>query len=251
MFMGIMRRLFSHTLIILILLILIAGLSHAQQRGVSIVKIKDTEGRDIGLYKESHALLIGVSNYTAGWPKLPGVKRDIEEVKDILQKHGFSVTVVSDPNHEALIKAFTDFINRYGLKPDNRLLFYFAGHGHTIKQAYGEEMGYIIPTDAPNPNKDKEGFLSKAMDMQQIEVYAKRIQSKHALFLFDSCFSGSIFALSRAVPESITYKTNRPVRQFITSGSAEETVPDKSIFRDQFIWEKGSLQLYRGGIAIK
>ncbi|MCX8110343.1 MAG: caspase family protein, partial [Syntrophorhabdaceae bacterium] len=243
-----MKRLLSYTLIFIFLSILFTSSSYAQQRGLTIVKIKDKEGKDIGLYRESHALLIGVSDYTAGWPKLPGVKRDITEVKSILERHGFSVTVVLDPNHETLIKAFTDFINRYGLKPDNRLLFYFAGHGHTIKQAYGEEMGYIIPTDAPNPNKDKDGFLSKAMDMQQIEVFAKRIQSKHALFLFDSCFSGSIFALSRAVPESITYKTDRPVRQFITSGSAEETVPDKSIFREQFISAlKGEADLNKDG----
>ncbi|HIF69589.1 MAG TPA: hypothetical protein EYQ29_09850, partial [Candidatus Lambdaproteobacteria bacterium] len=59
--------------------------------------------------------------------------------------------------------------------------------------------------------------------------------AKHALFLFDACFSGSLFALSRAIPESINYKTAKPVRQFITSGSAEETVPDQSIFRSQFV----------------
>lgn len=96
-------------------------------------------------------------------------------------------------------------------------------------------MGYIVPSDAPNPHQDEPGFLAKAMDMQQIEVYAKRIQSKHALFVFDSCFSGSLFALSRAAPESITYKTTEPVRQFITAGSAKEPVPDESIFRQQFI----------------
>jgi hypothetical protein len=36
------------------------------------------------------------------------------------------------------------------------------------------------------------------------------------------------------VPEFISYKTANPVRQFITSGSADETVPDESIFRAQF-----------------
>jgi hypothetical protein len=71
--------------------------------------------------------------------------------------------------------------------------------------------------------------------MAQIEIYAKRIESKHALFMFDACFAGSLFALRDAVPEVINYKTREPVRQFITSGSAEESVPDKSIFREQFI----------------
>jgi len=70
--------------------------------------------------------------------------------------------------------------------------------------------------------------------MKQIEVYAERIDAKHVLFLFDSCFSGSIFSLSRGIPENINYKTALPVRQFITSGSADEQVPDTSIFRQQF-----------------
>jgi formylglycine-generating enzyme required for sulfatase activity len=68
-----------------------------------------------------------------------------------------------------------------------------------------------------------------------MEVYARRIDAKHALFVFDSCFSGSLFALSRAVPAVIGYKTARPVRQFITSGTADETVPDQSVFRRQFV----------------
>jgi hypothetical protein len=41
--------------------------------------------------------------------------------------------------------------------------------------------------------------------------------------------------LSRAIPQNISYKTASPVRQFITSGTAGETVPDQSIFRRQFI----------------
>jgi hypothetical protein len=50
------------------------------------------------------------------------------------------------------------------------------------------------------------------------------------LFIFDSCFSGSVFATSRAAPGIIDYKIANPVRQFIASGAADETVPDKSVF---------------------
>ncbi|CCQ91042.1 exported hypothetical protein [Nitrospina gracilis 3/211] len=207
----------------------------AEERGIRVVPIEDAEGNQVGLYQESHALIVGVSDYTAGWPDLPGVNKDVNLVKNALEKQGFNVVVVMNPNHEGMQKAFNDFINRYGHGVDNRLLFYFAGHGHTLKLAYGGDMGYIVPADAPNPNRDRQGFLARAMDMERIEVYAKRIESKHALFLFDSCFSGSIFALSRAVPENISYKTSQPVRQFVTAGSADETVPDESIFRDQFI----------------
>lgn len=205
------------------------------QRGIGLVSIKDNTGKEVRLYRDSHALVIGVSEYRAGWPKLPGVKSDMRAVRAALQDQGFKVEVVNDPDRAQLTNAFTSFINRHGRDQGNRLLFYYAGHGHTQKLAYGDEMGYIIPVDAPNPNRDKNGFLDAALDMQQIEVYAKRIQAKHALFLFDSCFSGSIFALSRAVPENISYKTAKPVRQFITAGGAGETVPDESIFRRQFV----------------
>ncbi len=47
-------------------------------RGFKRVSIKDRKGQEVGLYKESHALVIGVSKYTSGWPRLPGVKKDIK-----------------------------------------------------------------------------------------------------------------------------------------------------------------------------
>ena len=203
-------------------------------RGLTSVRIRVEDGKELKLYDRSYALVIGVSDYTH-WPKLPGVKRDVEEVARALERHGFLVTKVENPDSAQLDKVFKTFIDTYGLGVENRLLFYFAGHGHTVRQSYGEEMGYIVPADAPLPTRDAAGFMSKAMDMQQMELYARRIQSKHALFLFDSCFSGAIFALSRAVPDAITYKTARPVRQFITSGSADEQVPDESVFRRQLV----------------
>jgi len=114
------------------------------------------------------------------------------------------------------------------------LIFYFAGHGYT-KKIYGNDIGYLLPVNCPNPDNDPGGFQTRAMPMGQIELFAQQIQSKHALFMFDACFSGAVFSQSRDIPGIINYKTTQPVRQFITSGSAEETVPDKSIFRQQFI----------------
>ncbi len=231
-----MRKYLLHVLIIsfVFLLMPVVNVFALQTRGIQVL-IKDAQGKQVGLYKESHALVIGASHYTEGWPKLPGVKEDVQSVNKILEEHGFEVVTVNNPDSEQLNRVYKDFINTYGRKPENRLLLYFAGHGYTKKMSYGSEMGYIVPVDAPNPENDIDGFVNKAMDMQQIEVFAKRIESKHALFLFDSCFSGSLFALSRAIPKSISYKTSWPVRQFITAGSAEETVPDRSTFREQFV----------------
>ena len=221
----------------------------AETRGVKRVAVKLDTGETVSLYSESHALVIGVSDYTAGWPRLQGVKEDVREVTRALEDNGFAVTVVESPDRNGLDGAIRDFISEHGIKPENRLLIYYAGHGYTSTFTDGRTMGYLVPANAPDPNRDSKGFRREALSMQNIETYARTIQSKHALFIFDSCFAGSIFSVTRALPPpSIQRKATRPVRQFITSGSADQQVPDKSVFRLLFTRAlKGDADLNRDG----
>lgn len=190
--------------------------------------------QSVELYANSYALVIGVSDYEH-WPDLPGVAKDIDAVGNSLKKHGFKVISLLNPTRASFDKAIRNFIGDYGQNPENRLLTYYAGHGHTLTTARGRELGYIVPADAPLPKDGIGAFKKKAISMLEIEIFAKQIESKHAMFTFDSCFSGSLFEITRAVPDTISLKTSEPVRQFITAGSAEQTVPDKSIFRNQFV----------------
>ncbi|MCP4694006.1 MAG: PEGA domain-containing protein, partial [Desulfobacterales bacterium] len=122
----------------------------------------------------------------------------------------------------------------HGYDRDNRLLFYFSGHGHTRQNG---EKGYLVPADAPNPKRDEKGFLKKALPMSWILAWSRQIEARHALFLFDSCFSGAVFK-AKDLPEPpphITRATRLPVRQYITAGDAGETVPAKSVFTPAFI----------------
>ncbi|MCP5365891.1 MAG: caspase family protein [Hyphomicrobiales bacterium] len=199
------------------------------------VVIRAKSGQQVTLYKGSYALVIGVSEYVRGWPRLNGVKEDVPAVTAALERQGFQVTVASDPTRDEMDRAFRTFIAKYGRDEDNRLLFYFAGHGHTVERGYGAVMGYLVGREAANPNVDESAFLEGALSMQNIEVYARSIDAKHALFLLDACFAGSVFDATRAIPHVIREKTGWPVRQFITSGTAEQEVPDRSIFRDLFI----------------
>ena len=221
--------------VVLLTLHAIASPAHAQSRGLEPVAVSDRGGQRVLAYDESHALLIGISNYSGGWSRLPGVETDLREVRSALEAHGFAVTVVRDPDLAGLDAAFRGFIARVGHKPNARLLVYFAGHGHTERLTYGGEMGYLVPRDAPDPRKDRSGFVAGAMSMRTIDTFARSIEAKHALFVFDACFSGAVFSPTRALPEVIQAKTAQPVRQFITSGTAEQKVPDQSVFRDQFV----------------
>ncbi|CAN0564712.1 unnamed protein product, partial [Ectocarpus sp. 12 AP-2014] len=206
-----------------------------QNRGAIPVKTK-INGKIETLYNESHALLLGNSDYmNSYWEELNGVKNDIPKIEIALKNAGFNVITKLNLSKEELDKTISDFITSYGKNPENRLLFYYAGHGHTLTKKYGNSIGYIVPIDSPNPEKDESTFEAGAFEMKQIEIYAERIESKHALFLFDACFAGNLFSLRGDIPNIVTYKASLPVRQFITSGSANETVPDNSIFSIQFL----------------
>lgn len=112
--------------------------SHAASRGIKI-NVQTRDGQKIALYSNSYALVVGNGEYTNGWDLLPGALRDVKD-------------------------------------EDNRLLFYYASHGHTEKMATGEELGYIVMVDAPAPEKDQMGFNLASVDMQSLVTQAKMIQ---------------------------------------------------------------------------
>ncbi len=206
----------------------------ANSRGAAASLRITVEGEQIDLYDKSYALLIGVSDYTHGWNDLTQVPVELDGVETALVNQGFTVIRVNNPNDKQLQAAFEDFIDEYGLEPQNRLLFYYSGHGHSFK---GDSKGYLVPTDAPDPHQDKKGFKRKALPMSKILSWARNIESKHALFLFDSCFSGTVFQARGTIPppKLIERLNAKPVRQFITAGSAGETVPAESTFTPLFI----------------
>ncbi len=188
------------------------------------------------LYKESWALVIGVSHYEQ-WMELPGVKKDVERVKTALEKQGFTVRSLLNPTRQELKTTIDDFISEHGLDFENRVVVYFAGHGVTLKTPDNREEGYLVMRDTPALSEpDKTNFIQKAAPIRWMEQYAKDIHSKHALFVFDSCFSGKLFEELRSRRgEPPVGELIKPVRQFITAGTANQTVPDKSLFCDYFV----------------
>ena len=205
------------------------------QRGMKPIKVRTRAGQEIELYKDSYALVVGNSTYTKGWNPLGGALQDVEEVAAALKKHDFTVTLEKDLTKPEFEDAFEKFVTK-GRHENNRLLFYYAGHGHTEKLANGDDLGYLVMVDAPLPENSRINHR-KSVDMESLVTQAKRIQARHVLFIFDSCFSGTILnaARSQEQPENISHSVRQPVRQFITAGRANEGVPDKSVFKQAFL----------------
>ena len=206
------------------------------QRNAEKTIIRDSSGKEVILYEQSHALVIWAGNYQRGWSKLNNVENEAKRVSAALKRRGFNVTQVGDPNGEELQDAIKNFIDTYGYQTDNRLVIFFAGHGHTRQRT----KGYLVPVDAPDPRTseaNKQKFLSLALPMQLINTWARLAEAKHVLFVFDSCFSGTVFK-QRSAPAPNRYILDvmaKPVRQFLTAGDADEKVPAKSIFTPLFI----------------
>ncbi len=209
----------------------------AASRGIS-VQARTASGADqqIRLYSEYYALVVGCGQYTQGWPPLPNPVKDAKEVAALLKGLGWRVDVLMDPQGAKLRRELNRLVTGVGRKKDKAILVWFSGHGQTIEEADGTKLGYLVPVDAPDPDKDLLGFMEKAISMRQIETVSKQIRSKHVLMAFDSCFSGAIFQMVRTKPSPyIQQKVTYPVRQFITAGREDEQVPDKSVFKEVFI----------------
>ena len=224
---------FLHKILFLILALALVG-SYASANANAARRIYlSVDNKRADLYAQSHALLIGVSNYKY-WPSLETIPRELDDISRELKKRGFRVTRVDDPNGRQLQKALEDFVYKYGYDRKNRLLVYFAGHGHTI-----DGKGFLVPTDAVDPSRksNEKDFKRKALNMSRILSVSREADARHIMFLFDSCFSGTIFK-TRALPKiskSLNSIVAKPVRYFITAGSANEEVPAESVFAKLFV----------------
>jgi len=224
-------------LIVLVLIAFCAAVSaEAATRGLT-VQLKTSEAKDaavleeVELYSKSYALVIGNDSYGAGWARLAQARNDARKIAKALRARGFDVTLKLDLKSSEMEKAFKDFFLDKGEDPDARLFVWYAGHGHTED---GE--GYLVPVDGAAPNNRRK-FLTTALSMRDFGKFVRYAESKHVFTIFDSCFAGTIFNVARSsdTPPQITRITTQPVRQFLTSGDAGQTVADNGSFADLFI----------------
>ncbi|MDR7270780.1 peptidoglycan/xylan/chitin deacetylase (PgdA/CDA1 family)/uncharacterized caspase-like protein [Pelomonas saccharophila] len=182
------------------------------------------------LYRDSHALVIGINQYTA-WPKLSHAVRDAQAMREsLVTRFGFradNVTLLTDAEatRANILKALNErFGDSKRVRRDDRVFVFFAGHGSTRRLPSGREVGYIVPVDA-----GLNDLQADAIAMPQLQEVAEAITAKHALFVIDACYSG--LGLTRGASpaaDSNFARTNarRIGRQMMTAGGADQQVAD-------------------------
>jgi len=180
------------------------------------------------LYNKSLAVVIGINQYEK-WPALEFAAADAKAIKDTLHNTGFDeITLILDKDatqRRILTELFHELPKKVDL--NDRVLFYFAGHGQTEDVYGGGKRGYIIPVDG-----DMINYPATAVSMEHIRNLSRRIPAKHILYIMDSCYSGLGLNRSAGVsPEASAYlrkiSSMRAV-QIITAGGKGEQVQERA-----------------------
>lgn len=100
-------------------------------------------------FRRSIAVVVGIDSYGAGIPRLGSARRDADRLGTLLREaHGYDVRFLldEDATGEQLLRVLTrDLQDDVG--PEDRVLFYFAGHGVAL-DGDGGVNGYLLPADA-------------------------------------------------------------------------------------------------------
>jgi WD40 repeat protein len=155
-------------------------------------------------FKRSLAVVIGINEYQ-DYPKLQTARYDAEQLAEILvreQNYDYVILVTDDTykeyrqGQELSVKnkfqpTLNGLLNLLGKRlpseinptKEDRLLFYFAGHGIPDDSDEGPK-GYLVPLDADSKKRDS------LLPMQELYKYLAALNCRHFLIILDCCFAG-------------------------------------------------------------
>ncbi len=152
-------------------------------------------------FSKSMAFIIGINNYTNGISPLQNAVNDaytngisplqnaVNDAKKLVEilreKHEYKVWVCLD--EVATLNNLNKLLEKIlpeQVSENDRLLFYFAGHGIALNGDDGPE-GYLIPQDA------KLGDVQTYLPMTKLQESLSKLPCRHFLGILDCCFAGA------------------------------------------------------------
>lgn len=177
-------------------------------------------------YTNSWALVIGINEYQHLSP-LGHAKNDAEDIAKLLvsafdfKKENVFLLIDKEATQEAIRGVFNEFTKASKVQTNDRLLVFFAGHGHTVKSHRGE-VGFLVPVDGEAED------VKTLIRWDELTRGADLIPAKHIFFIMDACYGGLAFlrAPSFGSTRFLGDMLQRYTRQALTSGKADEAVAD-------------------------
>ena len=161
---------------------------------------------------EDRALLIGVGRYAQFDEKLHGVSLDIQMMRECARLLGFKSRAIKVLEHE-----YASTANVYsavenwlinGVGPQDRVLFYFSGHGSQIPDENDDEKDQfdevLLLYDVALKEQSRHQTLTGVLVDDDFSAMLARMQSRNIFVILDACHSGSATRSLRLNPRSIS-----------------------------------------------
>ncbi|MBD2165554.1 caspase family protein [Calothrix membranacea FACHB-236] len=137
-------------------------------------------------FSKNLALIVGINNYHNGISSLQNAVNDAKKLIESLRtQHNYQVWVCLD--EFATKKNLLTLLEKtlpQEISCDDRLLFYFAGHGIALNNEDGP-TGYLIPQDAVL------GDINTYLAMTTLQQCLEKLPCRHFLGILDCCFAGA------------------------------------------------------------
>jgi hypothetical protein len=194
-------------------------------------------------FGRSYAVVIGIGDYK-NYSKLSAPADDAIKVRNFLRDQaGFDrIILLTDERatRDRIGEIMESQLPRWAL-PDDRVLFYFSGHGATRTLTAGDR-GYLILAAS------KKDAWETMIDMHSIQLWSENLaQARHVLFLLDACFSGLAAYESKGEPgEETVERLMQHASHLVTAGVAGQ----ESFSKDgESLFTRFFLQAARGELG--
>ncbi len=185
------------------------------------------------LYGTSYAIVVGIDTYLH--PRLcplGNAEEDARSFAEVISTKPYSFQVDLLLGESATREAITEALNRVikTSQPDDRVIFYFAGHGYIHPDNRGYDTGYLACADT-DPDDPFDG-----LEYDEVKKLTRYAKAKHVAFILDACFSGSALGLTRAVvqPAAAQEYLLHNAYQVLTAGGVE-VVADSQSMTDELV----------------
>lgn len=138
-------------------------------------------------FRKSLAIVIGIDAYAGDIPPLRSAVNDARRIAKVLATaHKYeSVTLFdSAATRQAVVQVLANGPGGLDVGPNDRVCFYFAGHGVAIPGDAGPD-GFLLPQDAVR------GDRSTYLPMTVVHDALAALPCRHMLVILDSCFAGA------------------------------------------------------------
>ncbi len=161
---------------------------------------------------EDRALLVGVGRYAQLDARLAGVSLDIQMMTEFAQILGFERSAIKVLAHEEastpqVVAAIENWLIQ-GVGPDDRVLFYFSGHGSQIPDASQDENDafdeVLLMYDAAIEQLARHTTLTGVLVDDAFSALLARMRSRNIFVILDACHSGSATRSLRLNPRSFS-----------------------------------------------